>query len=112
MAITILELLQDQTPCGNKIKIRNESLKAIYSLITRHMAEIEEARERGYSWKQIDEACREAWQDSGDSAKGIFWWSGGLIESCYRTLKRHSALKQKEKGKKKPLSLEVTVTER
>ena len=109
MALTILEVLQDQTPKGTRAK--NESLRDICALITKHMGEIEEARERGFSWKQIGEACRQSWTDGGKIGANFYWWSDNLvIESCYQAIKRNCAVKKK--GKKKPLSLEVTVTER
>ena len=110
MGLTILESLSDKTPCG--FHAQNRSLDVMYELIRSHEAEIEEARERGYSWKQIDEACRESWQEHSDKAAGITWWKGGLmIESCYRAVK-HGITVGKASKKKAPLSLEVTVTKR
>ena len=109
MGLTIIERLQNVTPRGNNAK--NIRLKVIYDLIRRHMAEIEEARARGYSWPQIDDACRMAWQEDSQAASGIVWWKDGhLIESCYRAVKKgQSGLKAKKKA---PLSLNVTVTKR
>lgn len=110
MAVTILERLQGLPPRGCSAK--NPRLKVIYDLIRRHMAEIEEARSRGYSWGQIDEACRQSWQEDGKAASGIVWWKDGhLIESCYRAIKNGSSAGHSTK-KKAPLSLEVTVTKR
>ena len=112
MAITILERLQDVKPNGRKFHVKNESLQVIYDLVRKHMAEIEEAQSRGYSWKQIDDACRESWQEDGKAASGIVWWKDGhLIESCYRAIKNGSSAGHSTK-KKAPLSLEVTVTKR
>ena len=107
MALTILERLQDVKPNGNNAK--NIRLTVLYELISRHMSEIEEARSRGYSWPQIDEACRQSWQEEGNAASGIVWWKDGhLIESCYRAVKKgQSGLKAKKTA---PLSLKVTVT--
>ncbi len=48
MAVTILERLRDVKPNGKKFHVKNESLQVIYDLIRKHMAEIEEAIERGY----------------------------------------------------------------
>ncbi len=50
MGMTILEALQDKEPQGKNFVVKNESLKVIYDLCRKHMAEIEEARARGYSW--------------------------------------------------------------
>ena len=106
MGLTILENLADKKPCGRHTK--NESLSLMYELVSSHRGEIEEALERGYSWKQIDEACRVSWQEQSDKACDIYWWIGGhMVENCYRALKNGVTAR-----KKKPLSLEVTVTKR
>ncbi len=113
MAVTILERLRDVKPNGKKFHVKNESLQVIYDLIRKHMAEIEEAIERGYSWKQIDDACRESWQEYGKAASSIVWWKDGhLVESCYRAVKKNASVGKGTKAKKAPLSLEVTVTKR
>ncbi len=108
MAITILEQLQLEVPHGKRSK--NGSLGVIYDLVRKHQAEIEEARDRGYSWKQIDMACYEAWKSSGKLPTDFVWWRSKLmIADCYRAMKNGTTA---GKGKKKPLSLEVTVTKR
>ena len=113
MGLTILESLQDKKPCGRRFRVKNESLKVIYDLVRKHMAEIEEAISRGYSWKQIDAACRESWQEQSDKAKGIYWWeSAHLIADCYHAVKRKGTVHKKAKEKKTPLSFEVQVTKR
>ena len=73
MGLTILEALQDKQPQGRNFFVKNESLKVIYDLVQKHMAEIEEARNRSYSWPQIDNACRKAWQEQGALASSIVW---------------------------------------
>lgn len=113
MAVTILERLQGVKPNGGKFWVKNESLQVMYDLVRKHMAEIDEARSRGYSWTQIDEACREAWQEYGKSASEIVWWKDGhLVESCYRAVKKNTTAGKSAKTKTAPLSLEVTVTKR
>ena len=113
MGVTILERLQGKTPRGSKTFINNPSLKVIYDLVRKHMAEIEEARSRGYSWTQVDTACRESWQEYGDLASSIVWWKDGkLIESCYRAVKKGTSVRNAPKKKAKPLSLDVTITKR
>lgn len=88
MAVTILEALSTEKPCGNRVHAQNETLRAIYGLIEHHMAEIDEARDRGYSWRQIDEVCRKLWENE-ESCKGLVWWRGkDLIASCYRAVKK------------------------
>ncbi len=113
MAVTILERLQDVKPNGSKLWVKNESLQVIYDLVRKHMAEIEEARSRGYSWKQIDAACRESWQEYGKVASSIVWWKDGhLVENCYRAVKKNTTAGKSARTKTAPLSLEVTVTKR
>lgn len=95
MAVTILEALSTEKPCGNKIYVQNATLRAIYGLIEHHMAEIDEARNRGYSWKQIDTVCRELWKNE-EECKGLVWWkSKDLIASCYRAIKKGKVPTQK-----------------
>ncbi len=111
MGLTILEALQGKAPQGENFVVKNESLKVIYDLCRKHMAEIEEARNRGYSWAQIDDACRESWQEQNSVAAGIVWWkTKNFIESCYKAVKNGTTARTKKKTK--PLSLEVTVTKR
>ena len=112
MGLTILEALQDKFPNG--AMKRNVTLKCVYDLIKKHQAEIEEARNRCYSWPQIDNACREAWQEQGVLASSIVWWKDGhLIENCYRAVKNGTTAGKKTPVKKeKPLSLKVTVEKR
>ena len=113
MAITILERLQEVEPRGKKMFSQNASLKVIYDLVRKHMAEIEEARDRGYSWPQVDKACRESWQKYGDVAADIVWWkTPTLIADCYRAVKRGTTTRNKPTKKAKPLSLKVTVEKR
>ena len=87
MAMTILERLASEKPCGSKIHVLNETLKPIDRLIQRHMAEIEEAQSRGYSWKQINEVCRELWQDDSEAKKIVWWRSPMMIAECYYRVK-------------------------
>ena len=111
MAVTILERLQDVKPNGRRKVSRNKSLQVIYDLVRKHQAEIEEAIARGYSWKQIDEACRQSWQVHSKAARSIQWWTKcNLIEDCYHAVTQGRSVGGKKK--KAPLSLEVTVTKR
>ena len=116
MGLTILEALQDKFPNG--AMKRNVTLKCVYDLIKKHQAEIEEARDRGYSWKQIDVACREAWEKNGTLPKNITWWrTATMVESCYRAVKNGTTAGEAYPAKKltkkeKPLSLKVTVEKR
>ena len=113
MGLMILEVLQGKEPNGKNSFTKNESLKVIYDLCRKHQGEIEEARERGYSWTQIDDACREAWQEQSNLAEGIVWWKGRhFIESCYKVVKNGTTAKSKAKKKAKPLTLNVTVEKR
>ena len=113
MGLTILEALQDKRPRGKSVLIKNPTLRAVYDLIRKHMAEIEEARERGYSWTQIDKACREAWEQNGKLPQEITWWRcDTMVETCYRAVQNGTTHKGKTKSKEKPLSLKVTVEKR
>lgn len=88
MAMTILERLASEKPRGRKICVLNETLKPIYRLIHHHMAEIEEAQSRGYSWRQINEVCRELWQDNPEAKKIIWWKKPMMIAECYHRIKK------------------------
>ncbi|MBQ7215784.1 MAG: hypothetical protein IJS39_07340 [Synergistaceae bacterium] len=115
MGMTILEALQNKKPCERKALVNNESLKVIYDLCRKHQAEIEEAFSRGYSWKQIDKACRKSWQEYSTAASGITWWKSGLlVADCYRAMKKGATVGKIKptKEKAKPLSLKVTVEKR
>lgn len=111
MGLTILEKLAGQKPWG--MHVRNKSLALMYELVRKHQAEIEEALSRGYSWKQIKEACRASWQEESDKAAGISWWRiSNLVESCYRAVKNGTSVGNSSPKEKRPLSLEVRVTKR
>ena len=112
MGLTILEALHDKTLQG-KHK-RNETLRLVYNLVRKHMAEIDEARSRGYSWKQINDACREAWEESEKLPENLIWWkSKMMIADCYRAVKKSTTVGRNKPAKKeKPLSLKVTVEKR
>ena len=110
MAITILESLADKKPCGMRVK--NASLAVMFELVRKHMGEIEEAVSRGYSWKQIDDACRESWQVQSDKAASIVWWTDGhMVQSCYYSEKKGIPLNKKTR-KETPIALDVTITKR
>ena len=81
MAITILERLASEIPCGGRLKVFNESLTPIMRLVKKHMAEIEEAQARGYSWKQIEDVCHELWQSDEEASK-IVWWKNKAFMIC------------------------------
>lgn len=87
MAMTILERLASEKPCGSKNRVLNETLKPIYHLVQRHMAEIEEAQSRGYSWAQINEVCRELWHDDPEAKKIVWWRKPMMIAQCYHRVK-------------------------
>ncbi len=88
MAMTILEALAGEKPCGSKLHILNETLKPIYRLIQHHIGEIEEAQSRGYSWKQINEVCRKLWHDDPEAKKIVWWKNPDMIEQCYYKVKK------------------------
>lgn len=111
MTKTILESLSGKQPCGQRQK--NASLSTVYELVRRHMAEIEEALARGYSWKQIDTACRESWQVESDKALGIVWWkSGEMIEHCYRAVKKGTTAGRKARASAAKIALDMRITPR
>ena len=112
MALTILECLHGVEPKG--VRKKNMSLNIVHNLVKKHLAEIEEARERGYSWRQIEAACRSSWEGGGKLTSEVIWWkTNATVEGVYRELKSNAPLHGKVKKEvKKPLSLEVTVTER
>ena len=113
MSMTILESLAGKEPRGARYRNKNASLNVIYRLVRKHMAEIEEAIARGYSWKQIDTACRESWQVESDKASGIVWWkSGDLIEKCYRAVKTGRTAGRKAHTAAAKIALDMRITPR
>ncbi len=107
MALTILEALSTEKPNGNPV--RNKSLEVVFALIRHHLEEIEEARTRGYSWKQIDGVCRELWKADAKSSQITWWKTGHLIRDCYRALKTGTLLHTKRPDRKSvKYSVEVT----
>ena len=81
--MSILETLAGMIPRRHQT-IRNDALG---KLITRDRAEIEAAREQGYSWRQIGQAAKAAWGESGE------WhdtWNSELISARYQRLIRSS----------------------
>lgn len=88
MATTILEVLSKEKPCGGQLRVYNASLEPVYRFVKRHLSEIEEARTRGYAWKQIDAACRTLWSREEAGTDIVWWKSKNLIASCYSALKK------------------------
>ncbi len=113
MATTILEALIEEQPKGTTA--RNESLDIVCALVNLHMDEIEEARQHGYSWPQIEKVCKEMWKTNPKSSKIIWNKYETLIMKCYQALKKgrkpryamcpHKATK---KSASKKYTLEVT----
>lgn len=109
MALTILEALSKEKPCGGKLRVYNESLEPMYSFVKRHMAEIEEARTRGYSWKQIDAACRNLWSRE-EAGTDIVWWKNQhMIASCYKAVKRQTTTKRAKPQSNPPMSRKYNI---
>ena len=112
MALTILESLADKRPNGRRVCVKNTSLAVMYDLVRKHRAEIEEAVSRGYSWSQIDEACRISWQVESDKASEIVWWkSGSMVQSCYYAVKNGTSVGAKKSTAKETV-LDVRITKR
>ncbi len=114
MAKTILEALIEEQPNG--LTARSESLNIVHALVKLHMDEIEEAREHGYSWTQIETACKELWKLDSKGSKIIWPKDNDLIRRCYQAIKEGRKLRKlglksrevhKEKNAKK-YSIEVT----
>ena len=86
----LLERLAAEVPRHHQT-IQNDALG---QLVTRHMAEIEEARERGYSWTQIYREAKAMWQESGEWREG---WVVANIEARYRKIKKKNDTTRKER---------------
>lgn len=113
MATTILEALIEEAPRG--LAVKNESLDIVYALVNLHMDEIEEARQHGYSWIQIENACKELWKTNPKSSKIIWPKTKILVMRCYKAIKKgrkpQYILRPREASKKsasKKYSIEVT----
>jgi hypothetical protein len=62
----------------------------MYKFVREHLSEIEAAYEEGYSWEQIDEACREVWKSDSKRSPLLSWWTkSNLTEYSYREGKKH-----------------------
>ena len=110
MALTILELLSQEKPQGGYVK--NVSREPICKFIQRHMAEIEEARARNYSWKQIDAVCRKLWDDDADAMPIVWWKTPSMIRDCYRAVKNGVKVHKKRPAPQPPLKFSVEVTQK
>ena len=75
--------------------MKNASLRPVHEFVREHLAEIEDAYKRGYSWEQIDTACFEVWTSTPERASQVSWWgTGNLTEYSYREVKKSSAAGQ------------------
>lgn len=108
MALTILELLSQEKPQGGYVK--NVSLEPICKFIQRHMAEIEEARARNYSWRQIDAVCRKLWDNDTDTMPIVWWKTPHMIRDCYYAVKKGCTVK-KAASKARSMKFNVEVTQ-
>ena len=115
MAISIVEALSEESPRG--IKVQNESLEVIYVLVKLHMEEIEEAREHGYSWTQIENVCKKLWKSNAKCSKIIWRKHNDLVRSCYQAIKKGHTPKKilgddvrelSIKARRKKYNIEVT----
>ena len=79
----LLERLAAETPWRQRT-IRSDALG---KLITRHMSEIDTAREQGYSWTQIGRQAKAMWTESGEWSER---WSLSAIEDRYRRMKKEN----------------------
>ena len=115
MTMTIIEMLEGETPRSRKFGGINATLKPVFRFVQKHMAEIEEARSRKSSWAQIEEVCRELWESGKDADKITWWKKSQLIAACYYALKKgltttHGKAKMKGKPSQK-YRIEVTPEE-
>ena len=83
--MTILDLLADEVPQ------HGGQPRGVGALILRDMAEIEEARQHGYSWAQVSKAAKAKWVKSGEwDAKKSF-----SLAVLYNKMKRTAKAKAK-----------------
>lgn len=105
MAKNFLECLSEQAPYWAAVDGQGEknlTLSRVREFVSYHKQEIAEARARGYSWKQIDDAIRENYGDS-ELLKNVVWRkTRTLIKDCYKDLQ--------EKQEPNALSFNVTIT--
>ena len=93
MELSILERLSEEEPRGRRYIRHNRDLGGIREWLKSHSSEIDEARSRGYSWKQITRACVKKWVTSGqftgvslNISNCIFRTVLGLLDSPFRDL--------------------------
>ena len=113
MAVTILEELSKEKPCGGHLRVYNASLEPVYRFVKRHLSEIEEARTRGYAWKQIEAACRKLWTTEEAGTDIVWWKTQNLIGSCYSALKKGTVVKSTKPRQKAllPTKFKVEISE-
>ena len=90
MELSILERLSEEEPRGRRYIRHNRDLGGIREWLKNHSSEIDEARSRGYSWKQITRACVKKWVTSGQFAGVYLRQDEDLLQDCYYEVKKET----------------------
>ncbi len=80
--MSLLDCLADVIP-------RRERAGAVEAVITRHLSEITEARERGFTWWQITVAARKAWDSEWPEGRKLGCDTLAVIYNRIRKEARH-----------------------
>ena len=88
MELSILERLSEEEPRGRRYIRHNRDLGGIREWLKSHSSEIDEARSRGYSWKQITGACVKKWTMGGQFVGVYMRQEEDLIRDCYYEVKK------------------------
>ncbi len=67
---------------------RYERLREVRFWVKGYLREIEEAREGGYSWRQIMNASLKIWKEAGIFSNVYPYKDRSLVRRCYEALKK------------------------
>jgi hypothetical protein len=79
--MSILDLLQQEVPKRKPLSL----LSPQYQLVKRYMPDIAEAKERGYSWNQIERAVE---NDAAEKGEWNTEWDRWRVEALFNQIKR------------------------
>ena len=78
------KLAQIEPATIQRASVRNPEL---FEIVKKHFDEISQAKQKGYSWRQITETAVKAWQETGEW-KNDAYWDESFIYNYYYKIKR------------------------
>lgn len=98
MELSLLERLSQEVPEGRRNS--REVMEAVREWVRMHESEIVEARNRGYSWRQIGEKTAEMWKTAGKFPSVYMHKDNSLIGDSLKDIKKGTK-SQHAKGSQK-----------